>query len=121
MEIDCGWCHRWAERHAAAGLPRARSCAGCHKPASAGSIELARLAGINTRGEEIVWARVAQLPRYNRFTHRRHIEAKIDCAVCHGEVAAMEATAQAVNMTMAWCVECHDQSGAGTDCLVCHL
>ena len=121
MEIDCGWCHRWAAQHAVAGLPRARACAGCHKPEAARTPDLARLREVIASGEEIAWARVVRLPRYNRFSHRRHVAAHVDCADCHGAVASMEATVRAVEMTMAWCVACHEQRGADTDCLVCHL
>ena len=49
-----------------------------------------------------------------------HVLAGVACETCHGDVAHMEAASQTAPLTMGWCLNCHKERRASTDCLVCH-
>lgn len=80
--------------------------------------------------QPIRWIRVHRLPAFTRFHHGIHQAARIDCSVCHGELAGMERVRQVVDLSMGWCIDCHRQyegrdQGLGllhprTDCGSCH-
>ena len=53
-------------------------------------------------------------------THRRHLQADVDCQVCHGQVQQMESAVQVAPLTMGWCVTCHEEREVSKDCLLCH-
>jgi hypothetical protein len=68
----------------------------------------------------IEWVKVHELPWHVGFTHKRHVKAGVDCAVCHGGVAKMARVKRVRPLTMGWCVTCHWTRGAPTDCATCH-
>ena len=39
---------------------------------------------------------------------------------CHGQLAAMPKVRQVNSLKMGWCVSCHTENNAPTDCLICH-
>ena len=55
-----------------------------------------------------------------RFDHAPHIRAKTECSTCHGNQAQQQVAVRAVNMDMAFCVNCHREKQASNDCLTCH-
>ncbi|GAB4220177.1 MAG: hypothetical protein Kow001_00910 [Acidobacteriota bacterium] len=77
------------------------------------------------------WVRVHRLPDHVSFDHRRHVNAGVECRVCHGAVEAMEVVQQVSDLSMGWCVNCHRSANRGemaglsgvqatTDCGACH-
>ena len=68
----------------------------------------------------IPWQRIYNLPDYVHFPHMRHIKAGLQCQECHGQVQTMAVVQKVVPLQMGWCVQCHRQRGARTDCDVCH-
>jgi len=118
--IPCQLCHAYARRGPVAGIPSVQRCAQCHLTIATDRPEIVRLTEIWEAREPIPWVRVHDLPDYVRFTHKRHVVAAVACETCHGDVARMEAVVQTAPLTMGWCLNCHQERQAPTDCLVCH-
>ena len=64
------------------------------------------------REEVRAWIRSAMPP---------HIRAKVECSTCHGNQAEQTVARRAVNMDMAFSVNCHKSKQASNDCLTCHF
>ena len=118
--IDCQFCHAYARRGPVAGIPSVERCAGCHRAILSERPEIERVLGYWEREEPIPWIRVHDLPDYVRFSHKSHVRAGIDCAICHGDVAGMTIARQVESLSMGWCVDCHTAQEASRDCVVCH-
>ena len=43
-----------------------------------------------------------------------------ECSTCHGGVAQQTVAERNVDLTMGFCVKCHQQKNAPNDCLTCH-
>jgi respiratory nitrate reductase gamma subunit len=78
----------------------------------------------------IRWVKVHNLPSFVRFDHRAHVNAGVDCQRCHGPVDTMERVRQVEDLSMGWCVHCHNEANrtgvagkqvrASNDCTTCH-
>jgi hypothetical protein len=132
LQIACTYCHFAAENSRHAGIPAASVCMNCHKfvTASFGAMredpravspELQKLFTAVRERQPIAWTRVHQLPDFAYFDHRPHVAARIECQQCHGPVETMERVRQVSNLSMGWCVNCHRQKNASTDCSACHF
>jgi len=119
--IPCLFCHRYAPLSPVAGIPALADCRDCHQFISAEAPEIKKLVGYWQRREPIPWIRVYWLPDHVYFPHMMHIRARLDCAVCHGEVAAMPRITRSVHLNMGWCLDCHRQHKASIDCWTCHI
>ena len=118
--MPCLDCHAFADKSPVAGIPSERKCMGCHKFVAKDKPAVQALAQRYEAGQPLRWPRVFWLPDFVYFTHRMHVRAKIDCSVCHGDVAAMSEVTQARPFTMGRCLACHDERHATHDCLSCH-
>ena len=118
--IDCQFCHAYARRGPVAGIPSVQRCAGCHQTVLSEQPEIVKVLEYWDNKEPIPWLRVHDLPDYVRFSHKPHIRAGVNCADCHGNVAAMEAAVQVESLSMGWCLDCHKEREASRDCLTCH-
>jgi len=112
MGIQCQFCHASVETNAVAGAPSLHVCMTCHSQLWTGAPVLAPLREAAARNQPLAWRRVTRLPDYVYFDHHVHLANGIGCAECHGDVAHMPLTRQAMPMTMAWCVACHRDPGA---------
>lgn len=118
----CLGCHgaTWTDRGPAS--PRPETCLACHdpdrQPASTPS-RLQRVALVRTPEPP---ARSTTMPANVYFSHRAHVRfGSIACAQCHDTPgAALERSPSRPFMTMTKCLQCHQENGASTDCLVCH-
>lgn len=119
--IHCLFCHRYAPKSPVAGIPTMATCRACHLFISPNAPEIKKLMGYWDKLEPIPWVRVYWLPDHVYFPHMMHIRARLDCATCHGEVAAMERITRSVKLKMGWCLNCHRQHKASIDCWTCHI
>jgi hypothetical protein len=110
LGLDCRYCHAGVERGAAAGMPTAETCLGCHNDVWSVSAQFAPLETARALGTPVVWASVHRLPDHVRFHHAAHLAAEIGCGTCHGEVQAMPRTVKAHSLSMGWCLDCHRDS-----------
>jgi len=118
--LECSHCHGYTEQSRKAGIPAMEICADCHTRVATDRPEVQKLMKYWEEREPVPWNKVHKLPWHVHFTHKRHIKAGIHCAVCHGEVRAMTTARQVRSLDMGWCVTCHRENNAPTDCLVCH-
>ena len=65
--------------------------------------------------------RVYQVTPGVTWTHRKHLQAGMQCVMCHGNVAQLDAMAQTTSVVaMASCISCHQAHNANTACATCH-
>ena len=118
--MQCLGCHVDARISTTAGIPSVRKCMGCHKFVSKDKPAIQTLAKLWDEGKSPSFRRIHDLPDYVYFSHRVHIAAQVDCKSCHGDVGKMARVVQVSPLTMGWCLECHKQRKATTDCIGCH-
>ncbi len=118
--LACVKCHATVANSPVAGAPPLSVCMECHNKVKTDSPEIKILADHWTKQEPVEWEKIHRLPWHVRFNHKRHIAAGVDCAVCHGEVKTMTQVRQIRSLEMGWCVSCHRENKASTDCLTCH-
>jgi hypothetical protein len=119
--IACLYCHRYAPKSPVAGVPAVADCRACHLYISPDKPEIKKLMGYWDKREPIPWVRVYWLPDHVYFPHMMHLRARLDCGVCHGEVAGMERVTRSVSLKMGWCLGCHRMHKASIDCWTCHI
>ena len=118
--IPCQLCHTYARRGPVAGIPSLQRCVQCHQTVTPEEPEVVKLMAYWKDKKPIAWVRVHDLPDFVRFTHKPHVAAGVACQTCHGDVAKMEGAVQTESLSMGWCLNCHKERHAPTDCLVCH-
>ncbi len=118
--LDCTFCHRTAPTWVSGGLPAVDQCMFCHKVAGRQSPEVQKVITASRNMQPINWVHVYRMPDHVRYTHEPHIQAGIDCDTCHGDVKNTTLLYQAHQMKMGFCVTCHRQQNARTDCWACH-
>lgn len=122
-QIDCQYCHFSADRSVDAGIPAVSDCMGCHLviPGRNDPEEVQKLREYSQNEEPIPWVRIYKVADHVHFPHMRHVTAGVECQTCHGEVQEMEVIEDVAQpLTMGWCVSCHREEEAPTDCTVCH-
>jgi hypothetical protein len=118
--LACELCHSGVRRSAFAGMPPMERCMGCHRFVLPSNPEIMKLRRDYDAGKSVRWVKVYALPRFVQFSHAAHTSANVSCATCHGDVAAMDRVARVTPLTMGWCVQCHRETRAPDDCLICH-
>jgi len=121
-EIPCQYCHVYAARTPSAGVPSVEKCMGCHRSVATDKPEIIKVAQYFADQEPIPWIKVYDVPDFVHFTHKRHIQAGLECQECHGPVETMDRITRQQLLRMPWCVECHTKKEVenGRDCWTCH-
>jgi hypothetical protein len=65
-------------------------------------------------------AKLVVPPANLRFSHQQHVEKKVDCTVCHGEMKDVQLATRQQLPKMATCFQCHDGNVATRACASCH-
>ena len=120
LGLACTYCHQYVEQSPNAGIPSVQLCMDCHKNAVTDRQEIQKLTQYWEKGKPIPWIKVHHLPDYVYFTHKRHIKAGIECSQCHGPIQTYAGMRRVHSLKMGWCVTCHKQNMAPTDCTICH-
>jgi hypothetical protein len=122
LELACSTCHQFYEKETFSGLPGADICSSCHQEAVGKSKEEAKLVRLLQSGAPLEWTSLFRQPAHIFYSHRRHVvAARIQCATCHGSIAASTSPPQSVRrLQMQDCLDCHRRSGVATDCTTCH-
>ena len=120
-EMPCMYCHRYADRSPVAGVPSVKTCMGCHEIIATETPGVEALTRFWEEKKPIRWLKVYDLPHFARFSHKRHVLGGVECADCHGAVQAMEKIHKVSDLSMGWCLSCHQEREADIDCLVCHF
>ena len=123
-QIACTeYCHEAVTTGPVAGLPSVRTCMICHNTIATNRPRIQRITAMREQGRDLVWQRVYGYPAaaHVRFNHAPHIRAEVGCATCHGEIASGTVATLNVDLNMGFCVNCHNEKKAPTDCLTCHF
>ncbi len=127
--IDCVFCHSSVDSEPMASVPPVEQCMFCHQVVGKDLPGVQQVIEAWQAGETIQWARVHRLPDHVRFVHEAHINyftakdsvpASAVCTLCHGEVGTMVQVEQVEDLRMGFCVDCHRDNDAPTDCTTCH-
>ena len=81
---------------------------GCHSQLFAGQPIFAPLRDALSSGLPIAWTHVNRLPDYVYFDHSVHLAKGVACVECHGRVDQMPLMSRPQEMTMKWCLACHE-------------
>jgi Cytochrome c7 and related cytochrome c len=116
-------CHESVLTGPVAGLPSVRTCMGCHNNVATDKPRIQRIAQMRKDGVDLAWQRVYGYTKqaHVKFNHAPHIRKEIACATCHGDIAHQTVAQRNVDLNMGFCVSCHREKNAPTDCLTCHF
>lgn len=123
-QIGCTeYCHEGVLSGPAAGLPSVRTCMICHNTIATDRARIRRITQMREQGLDLAWQRVYGYPAQShvRFNHAPHINANVECTTCHGNIAEGTVARRNVDLTMGFCVDCHNERKASIDCLTCHF
>lgn len=128
-QIDCQYCHAYAELGPSPGLPSTALCMGCHQIVGTQRPEVQKLQQAARDGQPIEWIEVYPMRQFVHFPHNRHVvNGGLACETCHGQVDRMARVWQVPSLKMGWCISCHERSAYAdrpdasvtTDCTACH-
>jgi cytochrome c553 len=114
-KIDCRYCHTSVDQSKSAGIPPVSLCLNCHsivrEGSNSGKFEINKIHAAVENNIPIEWIRIHQLPDHVFFSHAQHVNVgKRDCAECHGKVEEMHILKQVEDLSMGWCLDCHDKT-----------
>ena len=122
LNLQCLFCHDMADKSYFAGIPPVQKCMSCHSAVRTETEGIQKLTKYWNDKEPVPWNRVHRIRIRNHvyFSHKRHVAKGIACEQCHGQLAGMPKVRQVKSLKMGWCVSCHTENNAPTDCLICH-
>ena len=117
------YCHASATKGPVAGLPSVETCMICHSAIATDRPLIQKITALEAQHLDLSWQRVYgySAQAHVHFNHAPHLRAQVDCATCHGNVAAQTTAQRVVDMNMGFCVNCHKTKHAPNDCLTCHF
>ena len=119
-KISCFFCHTEAVRSSRAGIPPLETCLLCHSRIIRTHPYIAKLRRHVAENRPVIWERVNWVPEFVYFSHQMHVLRGFDCGNCHGEVSMMDRVVKARKFQMGFCIQCHRDNKASTDCYICH-
>jgi hypothetical protein len=121
LGLSCGGCHTNPGPGNMMTFPATAICMQCHMAVAKDKPAIQKLAGYGKSAQPIPWVRIYQLTPGVNWSHRKHIQAGMQCVMCHGEVSKLDAMAQTTGVTsMATCIACHQAHNAPAACQTCH-
>ena len=119
-EIQCQFCHPYVAYSDFPGIPPVEKCLYCHKYIIAGHPEILKEHRYFNTETPTPWVKVNYVPEHVLFNHQRHINNKIACQECHGQVQNLQRLPHKT-WRMRECIECHRKKNANIGCwLACH-
>jgi hypothetical protein len=121
LGLECRQCHVNPDAGELMTFPAVAICMGCHQAIATDKPSIQKLAAYAKAGTPVPWVRVYDTPEYVFWNHGAHLNAKVDCVECHGQVAELDVMVQTTDVvTMLGCRRCHDARQVFTDCGDCH-
>jgi len=123
-QIACTeYCHESVTSGPVAGLPSVRTCMICHNAIATDRPRIKQITAMREKGIDLAWQRVYgyTAQAHVKFNHAPHIRAKVECSTCHGNIGQQTVAQRNVDLNMGFCVTCHRDNKAPTDCLTCHF
>jgi len=119
--LKCQQCHTNPEPGDRMTFPATSKCMACHVTIAKDKPAIQKLAEFAKSNQPIPWVRAYVVSSWVYWNHRSHLEAKMTCEMCHGQVEEMEVMTKVSNVTtMAGCIDCHRKNDASTGCQYCH-
>jgi hypothetical protein len=119
-QIQCQYCHPYVAYSNHPGLPPVEKCLHCHNYIIVKHPWIQKEHEYFNNQKSTPWVKVNYVAEHVLFNHQRHINSKIVCRQCHGEVQNQQRLPQKI-WRMGICIECHKQKKANLDCwLACH-
>lgn len=117
------YCHENVTKGPVAGIPSVKTCMICHVAIATDRPRIQQITAMSDKGQDLAWQRVYGYPAQShvKFNHAPHIRANVDCAKCHGDIGKGTVATRNVELTMGYCVNCHNENKAPVDCLTCHF
>lgn len=124
VDLTCAKCHTQVENGPHATMPTIKQCLMCHKEPQGESAEEAKIREYAKEGREIPWQQANRVVGHVYFSHAAHVKyGKMKCEECHGNTADRTepvTESQIDHLTMAKCMQCHEEKKVSNDCLICH-
>jgi hypothetical protein len=121
MGLPCQLCHTHPAPGKQMTFPATATCMNCHATMVTDRPAIKKLAEYAHSKQPIPWVRVYQVLPGVTWTHRKHVEAGVQCETCHGAVGDLDAMSETTAVTgMASCVSCHQARSVSAACTVCH-
>ncbi|MBI2281504.1 MAG: c-type cytochrome [Bacteroidetes bacterium] len=139
-KIDCNYCHSSARHSKTSGIPSLNVCMNCHKyvdgtngktftyngeefPMPEEIKKIYKALDYNPETQvygnnptPVKWIKIHNLPDHAFFSHSQHVSVgNQTCQTCHGAVETMDVVEQFSQLTMKWCIECHDKTGVANE------
>jgi Cytochrome c7 and related cytochrome c len=120
--LQCTSCHAGATQGPDAGIPSVSFCMACHQVIATDKPEIKKLSAYAEKGQEPSWQRIFWFyPSVHvKFWHAPHIRAGVSCEQCHGDIAQETVAVKTKDLTMKFCLSCHNAKGVSVDCTTCH-
>jgi len=114
-KIDCRYCHTGVDHSKSAVIPSANLCLNCHlivrEGRNSGKFEINKIHQAIENNKPLEWIRIHNLPDHVYFNHAQHVKVgKRECEECHSEVKQMHIVKQVEDLSMGWCLDCHDKT-----------
>ena len=119
-QIQCQYCHPYVGYSKFPGIPPVEKCLHCHAYIIPKFPWIQKEHDYYNTATPTPWVKVNYVPEHVFFNHQRHINSKVACELCHGEVRQEHRLPTKV-WRMGMCLECHKARNATVDCwLSCH-
>lgn len=119
--LQCRTCHTNPDPGNQMTFPSTVTCMSCHSHVAKERPAILKLAEFARSKQPIPWVRVYRITPGVTWSHRRHLQAGMQCAMCHGDIAQLSTMAETTAVTaMASCIGCHQAHNAATTCATCH-
>jgi hypothetical protein len=126
LGLQCENCHTNPDPGNQMTFPATSKCMQCHTTIAKDKPAIQKLAEYDKSEKAVPWVRVYMLLPGVQWSHRKHVDAGVMCAACHGQVAQMDAMSEVTSVTsMVGCLNCHASTEARTHnakatCVTCH-
>mgnify|MGYP001825183618 FL=1 len=119
-QIQCQYCHPYVAYSNHPGIPAVEKCLHCHKYIIANHPWIKKEHEYFNTNTPTPWIKLNYVAEHVLFNHQRHINSKIACTECHGQVQNLQRLPQKI-WYMGECIECHRKKNDNLDCwLACH-
>ncbi len=119
-QIQCQYCHPFVAYSNHPGIPPVEKCLHCHNYIIANHPWIKEEHQYFNTNTPTPWIKVNYVAEHVLFNHQRHINSKIACTECHGQVQNLQRLSHKT-WYMNECITCHFKKGANVDCwLACH-
>ena len=119
--LQCRMCHTNPDPGTQMTFPATSICMSCHTKVASDRPAIRKMAEYARSKEPIPWRRVYQITAGVTWSHRNHLQAGMQCVMCHGDVGQLDVMAETTAVpVMAACISCHQVHNAKTSCATCH-